>query len=93
MSAHQLKSKNNGHVLLFKTTFRLKNCFLSSTATDGKNINGHGMRKNLAKFFPVVFYAVPAKISKEKIHFCWCFLVTGKFVCYLFLHSTGAVSV
>ena len=81
MSAHQLKSKNNAHVLLFKTTFRLKNCFLSSAATDaGKNINGHVMRKNLGQFFRVVFNAVPAKISNEKIHFCRCFLVTGKFV-------------
>ena len=49
MSAHQLKSKNNGHVLLFKTTFRLKNCFLSSAATDGKSINDQRMRNNLGQ--------------------------------------------
>ena len=34
--SHLLSSENNGPVLLFKTTFRYSNSFLSSVATDGK---------------------------------------------------------
>ena len=40
MSLHQLNFKNNGLVLLFKTIFRHRNCFLSSFAMDGKDGNG-----------------------------------------------------
>ena len=42
MSSNQLKYKNKGPVLLFKTIFRHWNCFLSSVATDGKD--GHGLK-------------------------------------------------
>ena len=40
MSSHKLNSKNNGPVLLFKTIFRLWNCFLSPAATDCKDRHG-----------------------------------------------------
>ena len=40
MSSHQLDSKNNAPVLLFKTIFRLWNFFLLSVAMDCKDIHG-----------------------------------------------------
>ena len=38
--SHRLNFKNNGLVLLFKTIFRHRNCFLSPGATDGKDRYG-----------------------------------------------------
>jgi len=40
--SHLLNSKNSGPVLLFKTSFRHSNCFLSSVPTDGKD--GYGWK-------------------------------------------------
>ena len=41
-SSHQLNSKNNGPVLIFKAIFRHGNCFMSSFKTDGKD--GHRLK-------------------------------------------------
>ena len=38
--SHRLTFKNNGPVLLFKTIFRHRNCFLSPGAMDGKDRYG-----------------------------------------------------
>ena len=44
-SSQQLNSKNNGLVLLLKTTLRHRDCFLLSVATDGKDGNGLKLKK------------------------------------------------
>ena len=70
MSAHQLRSKNNALVLLFKTTFRLKeNCFLSSAATDGKNIMGMECGRTWASFFKQFLMLCQQKSAKKKYIF------------------------
>ena len=48
--SHQLNSKRNDPVLLFKTIFRHLNCFLSSVAMDGKN--RHRLKTVLILFLP-----------------------------------------
>ena len=64
MSSHQLISKNNGPVLLFKIILRHWNCFLSSVATDDKD----GHRLKLEKIGPTFsnFNAMPAEKNHEK---------------------------
>ena len=69
MSSHQLNSKTNGPVLLFKTLFRHWNSFLSSVAMDGKD--GYGLKhekvepmvSSLHNFF--IVNAMPTKITKK----------------------------
>ena len=47
-----MNSKNYGPVLLFKTIFRLRNCFLSSVVMDGQD--GHGLKlEHLGQLFQV----------------------------------------
>ena len=55
---------HNGPVLLFKTIFRHRNCFLSSVATDGQD--EHGLK--LEKGGPTLksFNVMPAKITIMK---------------------------
>ena len=62
---HQLNSKNNGTVLILKSILRLRNCFLSSIATDGKDV--HGLK--LEKVGPTCpsLNSMPAKIAKNII--------------------------
>ena len=58
--------KNNGPVLLFKTTCILRqwNCFLSFIATDDKD--GHGLKlEKVGQTFSSC-YAIPAKMTKKK---------------------------
>ena len=63
MSSHQLNSKNNDLVLLFKVILTYSNCFLSSVAADDKD--GNGLK--LEKIGPIFssFDAVSSKIAKK----------------------------
>ena len=63
VSAHQLNSTNDGPVLLFKTIFRHRNCFLSYVGTDGKDGYGFKLEK-IGPTFPS-FSAMTAKITKN----------------------------
>ena len=64
MSSHQLISKNNGPVLLFKIIFRHLNCFLSSVATDDKD--GHRLKlEKLGQLFQVLMLCLQKKITKK----------------------------
>ena len=61
--SHQLNSKNNGPVLLFKTIFRHRKCFLSSDATN--DTDGYGLElENVGVPFSS-FNAMPAKITQK----------------------------
>ena len=61
--SHQLNSKNNGPVLLFKTIFRHRKCFLSSDATN--DTDGYGLElENVGVPFSS-FKAMPAKITQK----------------------------
>ena len=61
--SHQLNSKNNGPVLLFKTIFRYRKCFLSSDATN--DTDGYGLElENVGVPFSS-FNAMPAKITQK----------------------------
>ena len=61
LSSHQWTSKNTGAVLLFKTLFRQRNCFLSSVVMVGKD----GDALKLERVGPTFssFNAIPAKIT------------------------------
>ena len=61
---HQLNSKTNGPVLLFKTLFRHWNCFLLSVAMDGKD--GYGLK--LEKVWPTVSSLHNCKCHAYKNH-------------------------
>ena len=65
--SHQLNFKNNRPVLLFifKAIFRHRNCFVSPTATDGKD--GYRLKlENVGPTFSSV-NAMPAKLTKKII--------------------------
>ena len=62
---HQLNSKNNGPVLILKSILRLRNCFLSSIATNGKDVHGLKLEK-VGPTFPSL-NSMPAKIAKNII--------------------------
>ena len=55
--------RNNGPVLLFKTIFKHRNCFLSSDATDGKDEHGLKVEKVGPTFSSS--NAMPAKLTKN----------------------------
>ena len=62
LSSHQWTSKNTGAVLLFKTLFRQRNCFLSSQVVmDGKDGDGLKLERVGPTFSS--FNAIPAKIT------------------------------
>ena len=63
--SHRLNFKNNGPVLLFKTIFRHRNCFLSPGATDGKD--GYGLKVEKVGLTFSTFNAMPAKLTKKII--------------------------
>ena len=63
--SHQLNSKNNGPVLLFKTIFRHRKSFLSSDATN--DTDGYGLElENVGVTFSS-FKAMPAKSPRNII--------------------------
>ena len=62
---HQLNSKNNGPVMILKSILSLKNCFLSSIATNGKDVHGLQLEK-VGPTFPSL-NSMPPKIAKNII--------------------------
>ena len=55
--SHQFSSKTNGPVLLCKTMFRHRNCFLSrSVATDGKDEHVLKIEKNGPSFSSFMYH-------------------------------------
>ena len=63
MFSHQLNSKTNDLVLLFKTIWRYWNCFLLPVATDGMDGDGLKLEK-IGQFFQVLMLCVPKILKK-----------------------------
>ena len=62
LSSHQW-TWNTGPVLLFKTIFRQRNCFLSTVAKDGKDGNGLKLERVGPAFSS--FNAIPTKMTQK----------------------------
>ena len=63
MSLHQLNSKTNDLVLLYKTISGHPNCFLSPVAEDGMDGNELNFEKN-GQFFQVLMLRNPKILKK-----------------------------